>query len=115
VGDFPGVVGMYQSDRVLDRVLQAASYSGMPVYGLHLPELSYDLLEHLVPHAFRSDHAPFWAHHLPALMWTDTAEFRNPHYHRTTDTPDTLDYAFMEEVARLLAHVVLARAAGPAS
>ena len=25
-------------------------------------------------------------------MVTDTAPFRNPHYHRQTDTPETLDY-----------------------
>ncbi len=25
-------------------------------------------------------------------MWTDTSEFRNPHYHQPTDTPETLDY-----------------------
>ena len=59
-------------------------------------------------HLLRSDHAPFWRAGLPALMWTDTAEFRNPNYHRPTDTPETLDYEFMAEVARLLVHVVLA-------
>jgi hypothetical protein len=41
------------------------------------------------------------------LMWTDTAEFRNPNYHRPGDTPDTLDYEFMAWVARLRIHVVL--------
>jgi hypothetical protein len=40
------------------------------------------------------------------LMSTDTAEFRNPSYHQPTDTPETLDHAFMGEVAKLLAHVV---------
>jgi hypothetical protein len=25
-------------------------------------------------------------------MLTDTANFRNPHYHRSTDLPRTLDY-----------------------
>jgi Zn-dependent M28 family amino/carboxypeptidase len=49
----------------------------------------------------RSDHAPFWRAGIPAIMWTDTAEFRNPHYHRETDTPDTLDYDFIAEVTRL--------------
>ena len=41
------------------------------------------------------------------LMWTDTAEFRNPHYHRPTDTPETLDYEFLAGVTRLLVHAVL--------
>ena len=107
VGDFLGLVGADQSSRVLDRVLRCAGQSAIPVYGLYLPDVSSDLLERVVPHAFRSDHAPFWAHDLPALMWTDTAEFRNPNYHRSTDMPDTLDYDFMAEVAKLLVHVVL--------
>ena len=35
---------------------------------------------------------------------TETSEFRNPHYHKPTDTPVTLDYAFPGKVAgRLLA------------
>jgi Zn-dependent M28 family amino/carboxypeptidase len=29
----------------------------------------------------RSDHAPFWFADYPAIMITDTANFRNPHYH----------------------------------
>jgi hypothetical protein len=58
----------------------------------------------------RSDHAPFWKAGIPAIMWTDTSEFRNPHYHRETDTPDTLDYDFMAEVTRL----ALARAVSQA-
>jgi hypothetical protein len=61
----------------------------------------------MAPHVLRSDHAPFWEADIPALMWTDTAEFRNPNYHQATDTPDTLDYAFMTEVARLLVRAVL--------
>jgi hypothetical protein len=32
-------------------------------------------------------------------MLTDTANFRNPHYHRPTDTLETLDLAFLADVA----------------
>lgn len=42
-----------------------------------------------------SDHSAFWAHGYPALMITDTAIFRYPHYHTRQDTPDKLDYARM--------------------
>ena len=45
--------------------------------------------------ARRSDHARFWDIGLPAVMLTDTFEYRNPHYHKPTDTPETLDYSFM--------------------
>ena len=43
------------------------------------------------------------------LMWTDTAEFRNPHYHQSTDTPETLDYEFLTGVTRLLVDAGLLR------
>ena len=51
---------------------------------------------------FRSDHAPFWAAGIPAIMITDTANFRNPNYHRPTDTPETLDYTLLANVTRTL-------------
>ncbi|MBU0552872.1 M28 family peptidase [Myxococcota bacterium] len=50
-----------------------------------------------------SDHRNFWALDYPALMVTDTAFFRNRHYHRPTDTPDTLDYDRMSRVVLGLA------------
>ena len=31
-------------------------------------------------------------------MITDTANFRNPHYHMETDTFETLDFNFMSDV-----------------
>jgi hypothetical protein len=40
-------------------------------------------------------------------MWTDTSEFRNHHYHRETDTPDTLDYDFLSAVTQILIATVL--------
>jgi len=39
-----------------------------------------------------SDHWSFGEIGVPALMITDTAPFRYPHYHKLTDTPDKLDY-----------------------
>lgn len=42
-----------------------------------------------------SDHASFWREGYPAIMLTDTAFLRNPHYHQPTDTSDTLDYQRM--------------------
>jgi len=45
-----------------------------------------------------SDHASYWLHNMPAVMVTDTSFYRSPHYHRPTDTADTLDYARMAKV-----------------
>lgn len=53
----------------------------------------------------RSDHRRFWDARLPAIQVTNTANFRNPHYHRPSDTPATLDY---ETLAGLTMATVLA-------
>jgi Zn-dependent M28 family amino/carboxypeptidase len=47
-----------------------------------------------------SDHWSFWQEGYPAVMLTDTAPYRYPHYHRPTDTPDKLDY---DSLARVVA------------
>jgi len=39
-------------------------------------------------------------------MATDTATYRNPHYHESTDTPDRLDYGRMGRVTAGLGRVV---------
>ena len=51
-----------------------------------------------VPGVDFSDHLNFWRHEWKAVMITDTAFYRNPNYHRVTDTPDTLDYERMAQV-----------------
>lgn len=50
-----------------------------------------------------SDHWSFHQFSYPALMITDTAPFRNPHYHEATDTPENVDY---ESLARITAALV---------
>ena len=52
-----------------------------------------------MPHTRRSDHASFWDAGYPAVVLTDTANFRNPHYHREADTLDTLNLEFLSNVA----------------
>ncbi len=52
-----------------------------------------------------SDHWSFWQEGYPALMVTDTAPFRYPHYHEPSDTPDKLDYGRMARVVSGLARV----------
>ena len=59
-----------------------------------------------IPGIMRSDHASFRDQGFPALMVTDTAYNRNRHYHRASDTPDTLDYERMARVTLGLAAVL---------
>ena len=49
----------------------------------------------LVDDIRRSDNSAYWHFGYPALMLTDTSNFRNPHYHTEGDTPATLDYGRM--------------------
>lgn len=57
-----------------------------------------------------SDHWSFNRFGYEALMVTDTAFYRNPHYHAPSDTPDTLDYERMSRVVEGLAAAVINRA-----
>ena len=60
----------------------------------------------LFPDTRRSDHAAFWHYGYPAVMLTDTANFRNPNYHASTDTIETLDLGFMQKVAETIAAAI---------
>ena len=51
-----------------------------------------------LPDVRLSDHSPFWDEGYNAVMVTDTSFMRNPHYHRPSDTIETLDLAFLEAV-----------------
>ena len=105
VGDFIALLANSRSNAVAEKILAlAATYvPESRVVALKI----YLGLERFFGHLLRSDHAPFWKAGIPALMWTDTSEFRNPHYHRASDTPATLDYTYLAQVTRL----ALARAA----
>ncbi len=52
-----------------------------------------------IPGVDWSDHWAFWKEGYPALMVTDTAPYRYPHYHTMQDTPDKVDY---ERLARVV-------------
>jgi hypothetical protein len=53
-----------------------------------------------VPGVDFSDHLNYWKYKFPAVMITNTAFFRNPHYHLPSDTIETLDFDKMAEVVR---------------
>ncbi len=72
--------------------------------GIQLPVLPLEVPRWmpLVRNLRRSDHAPFWLAGIPAVMISDTANFRNPHHHQTTDTPGTVDVALVARAARMV-------------
>lgn len=104
-GNFLGLLANDNSVRQMESVLQqvGAYVPQLPVHGLNV-KLG---LEKFLPVLSRSDHAPFWRRAIPAVMWTDTAEFRNPNYHQASDRPETLNYTFLRQVTQLLAAAVI--------
>jgi hypothetical protein len=102
VGNFIVVVGNWSSGGLGNRFESAIDR--------YVPELDYFSLNRLggfLKDAVRSDHYPYWEADLKGLMITDTANFRNPHYHRPSDTPETLDPLFLRNVARAAAATMM--------
>jgi len=64
----------------------------------------------IVPGVSWSDQLSFWREGYRAIMVTDTAFYRNPHYHCPTDTPEKLDYGQMAEVVAGLGQMLVALA-----
>jgi hypothetical protein len=85
-GNFLGIAGVSRH-QPLSRAFADAMRAAEPT----LPILAADMLPIAPPDFLRSDHAPFLLAGLPAIMLTNTANFRNPNYHKPTDTPDTID------------------------
>ncbi|MBD3882370.1 M28 family peptidase [Phormidium tenue FACHB-886] len=54
----------------------------------------------IVPDTRRSDHVPFWDAGYRAVLVTDTANLRNPHYHAPSDRLETLDLDFLAAVCQ---------------
>ena len=98
VGNIPSGLLLWQSLNAFRR------HSDFPVQSLIMSEK-------LVPDIRRSDHASFWDAGYKAVMVTDTAEFRNIHYHTVGDVMRTLDLKKMAGVVEGLT-MMLAGLAG---
>jgi len=96
-GTFLAAVGDGRSKRLL-RAFSLAVETHVPQ--LTLVPYQTRLRGWLLPLTRLSDNASFWDKGYPALMVTDTAFLRNPHYHMASDRADTLDFDFMAAVAR---------------
>ena len=97
-GNYIGIVGNYKS-RKFTRALYLAfkKNEALPVITLTVPWSGY-----LLPEVRLSDHASFWDRGFKAVMITDTSFYRNPHYHKRSDTMDKLDFTFMAQLVNSL-------------
>jgi hypothetical protein len=59
-----------------------------------------------VPGIGWSDHWAFAEQGFQAVMITDTAPFRYPHYHQPTDTPDKVDTESLARVVKGIERVI---------
>jgi Zn-dependent M28 family amino/carboxypeptidase len=92
-GDFLAVVSNSRSHPLAEAFAAAAEQTRLPLATVVVRGAA-----RLIPAFYRSDHVAFWWRGIPALMLTDSADFRNEHYHRPTDTVDTLDFDFAARV-----------------
>jgi hypothetical protein len=98
-GNFIGFVGNMKSAPLVRQVVGSfRQHAQFPSEGGAIPSF--------IKGVGWSDHWSFWQEGYPALMATDTAPFRYPHYHRRTDTPKQLDYDRMARVVAGLEEVV---------
>jgi len=85
VGNFIGFVSNLPSRTLLHRVVALfRKHAKIPSEGAALPGF--------IPGVSWSDQWSFWRYGYPGIMVTDTAPFRYPYYHSSSDTPDKLDY-----------------------
>lgn len=98
VGDYLLVAGNDASASMTQRTVALAQAAGLGrTKGVILPGDG----GYLLTSAFlRSDNGLLWLRGTPTILLSDTADFRNPNYHRATDTPETLDPEFLAASAR---------------
>jgi Zn-dependent M28 family amino/carboxypeptidase len=98
-GNFIAFVGDTASRDVVRQAIGSfRQHAQFPSEGAALPSS--------IPGIGWSDQWSFWQQGYPALMVTDTAPFRYPHYHKLTDTPDKLNYDSLARVVAGLEYVV---------
>jgi Zn-dependent M28 family amino/carboxypeptidase len=98
-GTFLAAAGDGRSGSLLREFSRAAAESvpDLPLVTVRVPFKGW-----LLPHSRLSDNRSFWDVGYPALMVTDTAFLRNPHYHQASDRLDTLDFGFMARATHLV-------------
>ena len=102
-GNFLALVTRLRDAPLLRRALSAfREGSPFPVEGAALPAF--------LPGIAWSDHWAFWKAGFPALMATDTAFYRYPHYHLPSDTADKVDFLRLARVTLGLTRVLEALA-----
>jgi hypothetical protein len=98
-GDFIAFVGLMNSRALVRETVRSfRSHTAFPSIGGVAPDA--------IPGIGWSDHWAFAREGFPAVMVTDTAPFRYPHYHRASDTPDKVDTESLARVVKGMERVI---------
>jgi Zn-dependent M28 family amino/carboxypeptidase len=102
-GDYIGLIGNWPTWGDLLKLQRDFQKAGIPCCWLLAGQRGL-----ILPATRLSDHSPFWDAGYAAVMVTDTAFLRNPHYHKPSDTLETLDQDFLTGVCQgLMAGICL--------
>jgi len=101
--NFLGIIGNSRSKNSMRSFL---TFARKHVPDLLLTPYKVPFSGYFIPETRFSDHASFWKCGYPSLMLTDTAMFRNPHYHTPHDRFETLDFTFMLNVTKAVFSVL---------
>lgn len=96
-GNFSTAVCSRSAKDFCDTYEASASGLNLQVYTIFISSLP--VIKDVFMDLFRSDHAPFHSNGIPSVMITDTANFRNPHYHSPLDTVETISPLFIAKQA----------------
>lgn len=101
IGNYITIIGDENSQTLTNTFFNSSQHDSikLPCACLDIP-LNYEGIKQTMPDLLRSDHAPFWRFGIPAIIVTDTANFRNPYYHTGGDTINTLDFPFMKKICQ---------------
>jgi len=100
-GEFIAVVGDAEHPLLLKTFAESGNADLPAVVALPVP-----LKGLLTPDVLRSDHAPFWYKGIGAVLVTDTANLRSPHYHQSTDTLANIDRPFFAGSTQIVVNAV---------
>jgi Zn-dependent M28 family amino/carboxypeptidase len=98
-GNFIGFIGNIDSRELLRNTMRSfRAQVQFPSEGAALPNV--------LPGVGWSDHWSFWQQGYQAVMITDTAPFRYPHYHTLEDSIDKIDFEKLSRVVSGISKVI---------
>ncbi len=101
VGDFIAIIADVNSKSLAISFCEQCQDDTVSLpYACLKADFGFEQAAYAAPDILRSDHAPFWRANIPALLITDTANFRYPFYHTPADTIDKLDFDFLTKICK---------------